>query len=67
LEEVYEILGEYKQPFISLAQQMDGQSEYTSAVTEPWSFDNLQDIMNKVNDADMSAERSNGQVAGLQM
>ena len=46
MEEVYEILCEYKQPFISLAQQMDGQNEY-SAVTEPWSFTNLQTLINK--------------------
>jgi len=61
LEETYEILGEFKQPFIALASQGDGQNEY-SVVTEPWSFDRLIAIMNR-NDAQM-AERSNEEVVG---
>jgi len=40
LDEVYEILREFKKPFELLAQNMDGQNEYSS-VTEPWSFDRL--------------------------
>lgn len=40
LEEVYEILNEFKQPFIALAQQMDGENEY-SCVTEPWNFERV--------------------------
>jgi len=45
LDEIYEILNEFKQPFIALAQQMDGENEY-STVTEPWSFDHLHSLMN---------------------
>lgn len=40
LEEVYEILNEFKQPFIALTQQMDGENEY-SVVTLPWNFERL--------------------------
>lgn len=40
LDEVYEILNEFKQPFIALTQQMDGENEY-SMVTEPWNFERL--------------------------
>ena len=44
LEEIYEILNEFKQPFIALAQQMDGENEY-SVVTEPWNFDRLRQLL----------------------
>jgi len=44
LDEVYEILNEFKQPFISLAEQMDGENEY-SVVTEPWNFDRLRQLL----------------------
>lgn len=38
LDEIYEILNEFKQPFIALAQ--DRENEY-SVVTEPWNFERL--------------------------
>ena len=44
LEEIYEILNEFKRPFIDLARQMDGENEY-SVVTEPWDFDRLRQMI----------------------
>ena len=44
LDEIYEILNEFKQPFIALTQQMDNENEY-STVTEPWNFDRLRQLL----------------------
>lgn len=69
LDEIYEILNEFKQPFIALANQMDGENEY-SVVTEPWNFERLRALqIERANQQHQraTAEEAYGGVLGIEM
>ena len=50
LDEVYEILRQFKAPFIKVAQQVHGQNEESKTVTEPWQFNRIATLLGLQNE-----------------